>query len=516
MFKGLSQVRTQLIISFSLAIVIVAAYGFYSFSLASQASQILHGVLAHNQTLSGSEGAQLDALIQQLLKASFIFLSVGIVVFSAILVNLLFTITPALRLILGGINEVVRGNLKYRIRLQSHNEFGSIAGFFNQAIAEVEQLHEELKKEKAGVERQVDDRTQELSREKARFLASINSLPLGFIMTNVSGAIHTINPAMQHMLDLRAGDLSLEDISKRLEGRVGLLEELLTQAAKCVKKKSIITLNEINDNSRIYRALIAPVLVPHTKEIIGTAVLVEDVTEERVMARSKDEFFSIASHELRTPLTAIRGNTSMIEQFYTEQLKDKELHEMVGDIHDSSVRLIQIVNDFLDMSRIEQGKMKFDLSDFDMQSVVHDVFYDLGSIRDQKHIFLKSELDKGLMVHADKSRITQVVYNLVGNAMRFVETGGITISGAAEGKLLKVSITDTGRGISPEGQQLLFHKFQQANNNILTRDDTRGTGLGLYISRLLVEHMGGKIALERSEVGKGSTFSFTVPLVKKK
>src|SRR5213075_2929978 len=94
-------------------------------------------------------------------------------------------------------------------------------------------------------------------------------------------------------------------------------------------------------------------------EAIGTAILVEDVTEERVMARSKDEFFSIASHELRTPLTAIRGNTSLIQQYYKAQLKDGQLNEMVGDIHESSLRLIEIVNDFLDASRLEQGKMQF-------------------------------------------------------------------------------------------------------------------------------------------------------------
>ena len=114
----------------------------------------------------------------------------------------------------------------------------------------------------------------------------------------------------------------------------------------------------------------------------------------------------------------------------------------------------------------------------------------------------------------DADRVKQVIYNFIGNAMKFTTHGSITISSEVKGRQLKVLITDTGSGIPLDRQHLLFHKFQQASNNILTRDTTRGTGLGLYISKLLVEKMHGKIRLEHSEEGKGSTFSFTLPLAK--
>jgi signal transduction histidine kinase len=115
-------------------------------------------------------------------------------------------------------------------------------------------------------------------------------------------------------------------------------------------------------------------------------------------------------------------------------------------------------------------------------------------------------------VLGDQDRVKQVVYNLVGNALKFVETGGVTVSAQRQGQFVKVTVTDTGVGMTLAAQQLLFHKFQQATNGLLTRDAARGTGLGLYISKLLVEQMHGRIRLESSEPGVGSVFSFTLPV----
>jgi signal transduction histidine kinase len=117
-------------------------------------------------------------------------------------------------------------------------------------------------------------------------------------------------------------------------------------------------------------------------------------------------------------------------------------------------------------------------------------------------------------VNADKNKVKQIIYNLVGNAVKFTDKGGITVSAKVVGKFLELSVSDSGKGMSPKNQQILFHKFQQASSSILTRDTTRGTGMGLYISKLLTEKMGGKIELAHSEEGKGSTFVFTLPLAR--
>jgi len=253
------------------------------------------------------------------------------------------------------------------------------------------------------------------------------------------------------------------------------------------------------------------------KETIGWVVLIEDTTEATIQERSKDEFFSIASHELRTPLTSIKGNASMIMDFYKDALKDPQLKEMVDDIHTSAERLIEIVNDFLDLSRLEQGKMSFAYVPTSLDKVIEGVTYEMKVVLNEKKIYLKTDkltLNSLPLVWADENRLKQVIYNLIGNAAKFTDEGGISITTSLsdDKTLIKVILTDTGRGMTEESQQLLFHKFQQASSSLLTRDTTRGTGLGLYISKMIVESMGGKIALESSVVDKGSVFSFTVPV----
>jgi signal transduction histidine kinase len=242
---------------------------------------------------------------------------------------------------------------------------------------------------------------------------------------------------------------------------------------------------------------------------------VEDITEKKIMERSKDEFFSIASHELRTPLTAIKGNTSMIMSYFPELLKDKDVKEMLSDIHTSSIRLIDIVNDFLDVSRIEQGKIVFKNEAFSIEKIIESVIYEMGPVLKEKKIYLKFDQMTAQtlpQVWSDADRTKQIIYNLIGNAAKFTEEGGVTVSAHSEAGFLKVAVTDTGRGIPLDKQELLFRKFQQAGNSLLTRDTAKGTGLGLYISKMLVERMGGHISLEKSEEGKGTTFGFTLPL----
>jgi signal transduction histidine kinase len=246
---------------------------------------------------------------------------------------------------------------------------------------------------------------------------------------------------------------------------------------------------------------------------VGVVILVEDVTEQTLIERSKDEFFFIASHELRTPLTAIRGNASLMQQYYPQILKDKNLAEIVDDIHTSAIRLIELVNDFLDASALEQGKIQFDIERFSLAGVIDEVLRELQGLANGKGIALIADdsLKHLPKVTADRKRVKQVVYNLVGNALKFTDSGTITVSGQTSGNFVHCTVTDTGRGMAKESQKLLFRKFQQAGSTLLARDATSGTGLGLYISKLIIELLNGKISLERSEIGKGSTFGFTLP-----
>ena len=369
---------------------------------------------------------------------------------------------------------------------------------------------------KAIIEQKVTDRTNELNQEHARLQAAINSLDIGLLMTFEDQAAISYNSALPHILNITKGQdkESAIDINTLQSKLLASKFDLKTAIKDIQSTGQPFHIKEASYDNRILTIFGAPIMVQLDK-IIGAVVLIEDITEQKVMERSKDEFFSIASHELRTPLTSIKGNTSMILDFYKEQLQDPQLKEMVTDVHESSVRLIEIVNDFLDTSRLEQGKMNFEYEEVSLEEVIESVAYEMKQVLSEKKLYLKVDdhtLDRLPKVWVDKNRIKQVVYNLVGNAAKFTEEGGITISAEEENKFIKVDVTDTGRGMSPEAQKLLFHKFQQAGSSLITRDTTRGTGLGLYISKMIVESMGGNIALTSSTEGKGTTFSFEVPI----
>ncbi|HSX00698.1 MAG TPA: ATP-binding protein, partial [Candidatus Saccharimonas sp.] len=448
---------------------------------------------------------QVDAPAQALAWHLILFIAPIAVAASAVLIFFMSRqiIRPVQRLSTT-INRITLGDLSQTAPVTSGDEVGKLSQNFNEMVYQL-----------ANTQRGLQASNKAATERRAQLESSINGLRQGFVIADAEGKIFMRNQAAIDILHLQPGapdsaDLGhLTDVSSLLPKEVDLLKEV----KQVQTKREAAKLPGIGLSGRFINLYLSPVANDNT--VIGSVLLLEDITEERILQRSRDEFFSIASHELRTPLTAIRGNTSMILQYFPEAVKDPSMKEMVGDIHDSSVRLIEIVNDFLDASRLEQDKMQFNLRAFAVEPIIERIIYELSGLSREKNIFINFDqhtLGKLPMVYADPNRVKQILYNLVGNGMKFTEKGGITINCLFEHKLLKVTVTDTGQGISPEGQQILFHKFQQSTSSILTRDNTRGTGLGLYISKLLVEHMGGQIRLEHTEPGKGSTFSFTLPV----
>jgi PAS domain S-box-containing protein len=368
-------------------------------------------------------------------------------------------------------------------------------------------------KEKASVEHKVHERTKELSEARAQLAASVVSLPFGFALINNDDEIVFSNGVLAKLFNRTipaipaASKAVLEKIHKDYKESIDILA--------CVKQARVENISierNIIFGPRFFRFFFLPVIAGD--HAIGTVLLMEDTTEAKALERSRDEFFSIASHELRTPLTAIRGNSQMILDYYKEQIKDPSLSEMIHDIHDSGTRLITIVNDFLDVSRLEQGRIVFDKKAFDIAGVAKQTLreYDVTGSRHKLSLELEGAKQPVPLVYADLDRVRQILVNVVSNGIKYTKEGGVTLSLRPEGNVVKIAIIDTGQGIPVESQHLLFHKFQQASNNILTRDNTQSTGLGLYISRLLAEGMGGKLYLEKSEVNKGSVFILELPV----
>jgi signal transduction histidine kinase/HAMP domain-containing protein len=226
-------------------------------------------------------------------------------------------------------------------------------------------------------------------------------------------------------------------------------------------------------------------------------------------SQHKSQFLANMSHELRTPLNAILGYTELIVDGIYGQPTEKMLG-VLKRLESNGRHLLGLINDVLDLSKIEAGQLVLDLADYSLQDVAHTVYTAVEPLADDKKLTFKVEAASDLPPgRGDERRLTQVLFNLVGNAIKFTDTGGVEIKIAATDGSFSVAVHDTGPGISAADQAKLFQEFQQGDNTITRKKG--GTGLGLAISKRIIEMHGGRIWVD-SVAGQGSTFTFTVPV----
>jgi len=235
-----------------------------------------------------------------------------------------------------------------------------------------------------------------------------------------------------------------------------------------------------------------------------------DITKEKEIEKAKSDFLSVASHELRTPMTAIKGFVSMIKDGDYGQLPEG-VNEPLQDISTSVDRLISLVNDLLNVSRIEAGRVKYTITEFSLGGFVNDIVASLQPLAKNAGLQLTSNIED-VVVSADKNKVTQILNNLIGNSLKFTEKGSISLSTQKSGDQVLILVTDTGIGIGPDDQRKLFGKFNQVED--AQRGHIQGTGLGLYISKSIAQKMGGDVWIKDSVVGQGTTFAFSVPMAK--
>ncbi len=382
------------------------------------------------------------------------------------------------------VKQIQGGDLKQRVRVESNDEIGVLGTAFNEM-------------------------TSSLLESRTRLIASVLSLTQGFIMTDRNNNIITLNGAARRLLGI---DPSLPEASANLTSIFSKAQGLNVgdKVQECFKNQTSSEAREIAFGDKFYTLFFSPVSIDG--QAIGVVVLISDETEQKMLQRSRDEFFSIASHELRTPLTAIMGNVSLVKTMYTKVLEDPDLRQMMDDIDYSSKRLIAIVNDFLDMSSLELGKVKYASHPIDIVMLALEVVgeQERAGILHGLTLTVQKPSEPLPLVSGDVDRIKQIFGNLLSNSLKSTDKGGITISFKRTDDLIETFVADTGRGISPENQKLLFQKFQQAADSILTRDTAKGTGLGLYIAKLIAKGMGGNVRFVSSELGKGTTFAFAL------
>ena len=226
--------------------------------------------------------------------------------------------------------------------------------------------------------------------------------------------------------------------------------------------------------------------------------------------RHKSEFLANMSHELRTPLNAIIGFSEVLQERMFGDMNEKQ-EEYINDIHGSGKHLLSLINDILDLSKVEAGRMELELATFDLPSAIDNALTLIKERAGRHGIELTSKVDPAVSgIHADERKFKQILLNLLSNAVKFTPEGGrITVASRAVDSMVEVGVTDTGIGIAPEDCDAVFEEFRQVGNDYTKKAE--GTGLGLALTRKFVQLHGGKIWVT-SEVGKGSTFTFTLPV----
>jgi len=225
--------------------------------------------------------------------------------------------------------------------------------------------------------------------------------------------------------------------------------------------------------------------------------------------RMKDDFISTVTHELRTPLTSIRAFTEILHD--NPGLHAAEREKFLSIIIQESERLTRLINQVLDLAKLDSGRAEWQVSEIDLRTVIEDSINTTGQLFHARNVGLEARLPSGVhVVNADRDRLVQVLINLLSNAAKFVsgETGRVVVELTAAGGAWRVAVSDNGPGVRTEDQKIIFEKFRQAGD-VMT-DRPQGTGLGLTISRQIIEHFGGRLWVE-SVPGEGAAFIFELP-----
>ncbi len=413
------------------------------------------------------------------------------------------------------VNRLALGDLSKRIDVRSRDEVGQLGRAFNNMADKLQEMY-------LGLEAKVKQKTAELAQkvrevetERAKDEAILGSIGEGMIVVDPYGQVVKINRPAMAMLGVTEQLILGNRITKTIhvgdeqgkplpdERRPGALALQHGQ-----KTEDLYQIVRPDTMTSLVSIIASPIVLQQTT--LGAIMIMRDVTKEKEVDRMKTEFISLASHQLRTPLSAIKWFAEMLVNGDAGALTDEQT-EFAKNIAESTERMIDLVNSLLNISRIESGRIIVDPKPTDLQELVTGIINDLKAKTEQKQQNLIISVHKDLgKINLDPHLIGQVYLNFLTNAIKYTPKGGeISVFISRKADQVVSQITDNGYGIPKAEQARMFQKFFRASN--VSKVETDGTGLGMYLVKAIVESSGGKLWFESQE-GKGTTFWFSLPM----
>lgn len=385
-------------------------------------------------------------------------------------------ITRPLRDLSQAADRLARGDLDIQVQASRANEVGELAERFN------------------FMARQLGQSTSLLLEEKNKLAAVLAHMADGVLMMDTQGHLLVMNPSAVDMLrgtgpsDQPVQPLR-EGLARALQSRDELSEEIPLL------------------DGRIARAIYSPVRAEHG-EVIGYVIILHDITELRRLAELKTEFVSDVSHELKTPLASIKG---LAEILLDGALQEKDGQRFLVSIGREVDRMARLVKDLLNLSKIESGVVKMDARPFDLAGLIDEVVDDVHGRAQGNRVAIEVSVQGPAWASGDRDRVEQVVVNLLDNALRYSPSeSAIRVDVRREGDMWRVDVKDAGIGIPSRDLERIFQRFYRVDK--ARSRDKGGTGLGLAIARQIIDRLGGRIWASSEGEGKGSVFSFTLPV----
>ncbi len=473
----------------------------------------VQGMLSEASRMSVRSLARLTAAEKQLERTSTLL----IIIYFAFFIVAIFLVQRKILLPIFNLNKnahrLALGEYNSRIPVTGKNEISDLAEAYNTLANEIEkkinsltdksvrltESQNELLQLNNNLQSMVEEQTSELRNNENKQRAILNSMGDGVITLDNDFVIKSINPAITTLF----GYLSKNIVNQKINMIVSDLKDVSKQSGIFYEKRGH---NRDGTTFPIEIALNRMII----DDSIMYACIIRDITERKRVEKMKDEFVSTVSHELRTPLTSIRGALGLVTSGALDNLPEKA-GELLETAHRNTERLMHLINDILDIQKIEAGKLDFNFKQFDLNDAIHKSLSDNLHYAKEYNVNIKiGESVENVIVNIDPLRLAQVMSNLLSNAAKFSnENGTVFIHTTADEHQAKISVVDSGEGIPEEYFDKIFHKFSQ--NDASSTKEKGGTGLGLAISKEMIEAMEGSIDFT-STAGQGSSFNIYIPL----